>query len=154
MSRRTVPAVVLVPLLVVALMVSSSACGTIANFNGGTPPLSLPPANPPPPVAYGGVQWDIERAIKSDVSAGEKVLYAPLWLLELGLSASFDTLTLPAVWWTNLRLGWERASGGADAPTRSPRKGTSPSWGLFPDPYRPTAAEQVLNPAAGGAGPD
>jgi hypothetical protein len=148
MSRRAVPAIVLVPLLVVALVVSSSACGTIANFTGGAPVIGGPPENPPPPVAYGGVQWDLERALKSEATPGQKALIFPLWLLELGLSATLDTATLPVVWWVNARLAWERATSEPDAPVRSPRKGTSPSWGLFPGPYRLTPAEEVLNPPA------
>ena len=155
MSRRAVPAVVLVPLLVVAVVVSSSACGTFANFAGGRPPIGLPPENPPPPVAYGGVQWDIERAIKSEATPAEKLLYSPLWLLELGLSATLDTATLPVVWWVNVKLAWERAANSdLTAPIRSPGKGTTPSWGLYPDPYRPAVAEKVLNPAANGPDPD
>jgi hypothetical protein len=155
MSRRAVPAVVLVPLLVVALVVSSSACGTMANFSGGAPLIGRPPENPPPPVAYGGVQWDLERAFKSGATPGEKVLIFPLWLLELGLSATLDTATLPVVWWVNVKLGWERAANDPTAPIRSPKKGTSPSWGLFPDdPSRITPAEQVLNPPADDEEPD
>jgi hypothetical protein len=150
MPRRAVPAVVLVPLLVVALVVSSSACGTLANFTGGAPLIGPPPENPPPPVAYGGVQWDLEQAIKSEATPGERLLYSPLWLLELGLSATLDTATLPIVWWVNGKLAWERAANSdLTPPIRSPGKGTSPSWRLFPDhPYRITPAEQVLNPPA------
>lgn len=126
----------------------------MANFNGGAPLIGLRPEDPPPPVAYGGVQWDLERAIKSEATAGEKVLMLPLWLLEFGLSATLDTATLPVVWWINTRRAWERATSEPDAPIRSPKKGTSPSWGLYPDPYRPTVAEQVLNPPADDGEPD
>jgi hypothetical protein len=150
MSRRSVPVLVLAPLLVVALVISSSACGTIANFGGGALPLSRQPQDPPPPVAYGGVQWDIERGIKGEATVGEKVLWFPLWLLDLGLSTTFDTATLPIVFWINARRAWDRATGDHDPAANRPKKGTSPSWGLFPDPYRPTPAEQVLNPPPDG----
>jgi hypothetical protein len=148
MCRRSVPVLVLVPLLVVALVISSSACGTIANFGGGALPLTVQPQDPPPPVAYGGVQWDVERAVKSDASPGQKALIFPVWLLDVGLSATFDTATLPIVFWVNARRAWDRATGDADPSADRPKKGTSPSWGLFPDPYHPTPAEQVLNPPA------
>ena len=154
MCRRYVPAIVLVPLLVVALVVSSSACGTLANFNGGAPLIGLPPPDPPPPVAYGGVQWDIERAITSQAMPADKVWMFPIWLLELGLSATLDTATLPIVWWINARRAWDRSSSAQEDVPMSFKKGTSPSWGLFPDPYRLTPAEQVLNPAAADEKPD
>ena len=97
MSRRALPAIVLVPLLVVALVVSSSACGTIANFSSGNAGFGRSSDPPTPPVAYGGVQWDIERAIKSDAPIEVKALILPLWLLDLSLSATLDTATLPIV---------------------------------------------------------
>jgi hypothetical protein len=147
MSRRAIPAVVLVPLLVVALVVSTSACGTIANFNGGHVPLSLPTDPAPPPVAYGGVQWDIESAIKSKADVGTKALIFPLWLLDLTLSATFDTATLPIVFWINARRAWDR---GSDNPTfpdvARPASGEPKPRGWYPDPYKPTAAERVLTP--------
>jgi hypothetical protein len=146
MSRRAVPAIVLVPLLVVALVISSSACGTIANFGGGALPLTLRPHDPPPPVAYGGVQWDIERGIKGEATVGEKVLWFPVWLLDLSLSATLDTATLPVVFWINAREAWDRGTAEPGSPARARKRGTSPSWGLYPDPYHPTPAEQVLNP--------
>jgi hypothetical protein len=148
MSRRSVPTVILVPLLVVALVVSSSACGTMANLSCGNLVLiGPPPADPPPPVAFGGVQWDIERAIKSDATAGEKVLTFPLWFLDLSLSATLDTATLPMVFWINARRAWDRASDPTSS-LKSPPKGTSPSWGLFPDSRPGYAGKAPSSPAA------
>jgi uncharacterized protein YceK len=110
MSRRAIPAVLLVPLLVVAIVVSSSACGTIANFNEGRSGMVAPTTNPgKPPTPFGGVQWDIERAIQSKVPIEDKAIQSPLWLVELGLSACLDTATLPIVFSINLRRAWERA---------------------------------------------
>ena len=37
------------------------------------------------------------------------IFYSPLWLVDLGLSATFDTATLPVVFWINARRAWERA---------------------------------------------
>jgi hypothetical protein len=147
MSRRVVPAVVLAPLLVVAAVVSSSACGTISNFNGGQVFMSLPPDPPPPPIAYGGVQWDIERAVKSDADVGTKVLIFPLWFLDLTLSATLDTATLPVVWWINARKAWERASDNPTFPNVArPQSGEAKPRGWYPEPRPLTAAEQILNP--------
>ena len=93
MTRRAVPAVVLVPLLVVALVVSSSACGTVMNF-----------ADKGPPWPYGGVAADLQIAALYDpVHSPEKIVYAPIVLLDMGLSAVFDTATLPLVAWIQVR---------------------------------------------------
>jgi hypothetical protein len=147
MSRRAVPAVVLVPLLVVELVVSTSACGTIANFSGGKPLIGMPPDPAPPPVAYGGVQWEIESALKSDADVGTKVLIFPLWLVDLGLSATLDTATLPVVFWINARRAWDRASDNPTFPVMArPRSGEPKPLGWYPDPYKVTSAEQILNP--------
>jgi hypothetical protein len=146
MSRRAVPAVVLVPLLVVALVVSTSACGTMANFDSGQPSTGLPAGPPPPPVAYGGVQWDLERAVKSEADVGTKVLIFPVWLLELSLSATLDTATLPIVFWMNARRAWDRATADSAPPTQSRTADPARPRDLVPAPNRPTLAEQVLNP--------
>ena len=154
MSRRAVPAVVLVPLVVVALAVSSSACGTIANFTGGGGFIGMTPSESPPPVAYGGVQWDIERAVKSELDPDHKALIFPLWLLDLSLSATLDTATLPVVWWINARRAWGRANGKPECqPASEPRAGRPRSPGWYADPYKITPAEQVLTPAADGPTP-
>ena len=147
MSRRAIPAVVLVPLLVVALVVSTSACGTMANFTGDQLPLGRPADPPPPPVAYGGVQWDIASAIKSEADVGSKALIFPLWLLDLTLSAAFDTATLPVVWCMNAHRAWNRASDNPIFPNVArPASGEPKPRGWYPDPYKPTAAERVLTP--------
>ena len=147
MSRGAIPAVVLVPLLVVALVVSTSACGTIANFNGGQVPLNLPADPPPPPVAFGGVQWEIERAVNSKADVGTKALIFPLWMLDLSLSATLDTATLPIVWWVNARRAWDRASDNPTFPdVARPASGEPKPRGWYPDPYKLTAAERVLTP--------
>ena len=146
MSRRALPAVLLVPLLVVALVVSSSACGTMANFSGGVMFIGMPADPPPPPVAYGGVQWDVESAMKSEMSVGEKALILPLWLLDLSLSATLDTATLPIVFWINARKAWERMSDNPTFPMVSrPSTGEPKPRGWYPDPYKFTPAEKILN---------
>jgi hypothetical protein len=130
MPRRAIPAFVLVPLLIVALVVSTSACGTIANF-GGLPIQRMPVAydkegrilndyveTAPAPVAYGGLKFDIERVFKSDMSIDEKALISPLWVVDLAMSATLDTATLPIVFWMNLRLAWERGVEEQDGPKR------------------------------------
>jgi hypothetical protein len=66
--------------------------------------------------------------------------------LDLSLSATLDTATLPVVFWINAREAWDRGTAEPGSPARARKRGTSPSWGLYPDPYHPTPAEQVLNP--------
>src|SRR5262245_22191856 len=118
MPRRAVPAIVLVPLLIVAIVVSTSACGTIANFNGGATLLRPPDKTPLPPVPYGGVKFDIKTAVEKDIMSPDAVPVWPLWIVEVGLSATMDTVTLPAVFWVNLRLAWERAIAEQSGPSR------------------------------------
>jgi hypothetical protein len=102
MTRRAVPAVLLVPLLVVALVVSSSACGTLANFNGGT--IMGVPKDADRPLPYGGVWWDMETVVNSDRAlSADGVVFFPLWLVEVALSATLDTATLPVVGWIQIR---------------------------------------------------
>ena len=155
MTRRAIPAVVLVPLLIVALVVSTSACGTMANFSGGVPFIGIRPEPPPPPIVYGGVQWDIERAIKSDQEIYVKALILPIWLVDFSLSATLDTATLPIVFGVNAWRAMDRMTGDQPAKpaarpaTRSPRE-----WGWFPDPYRITPAESILNPPPPNEDPD
>jgi hypothetical protein len=72
----------------------------------------------PAPVPYGGVKFDIERAFKSEMDVGGKALVAPLWFVDLGMSAAFDTATLPIVFWMNLRLAYERAIEEQNGPRR------------------------------------
>jgi uncharacterized protein YceK len=88
MDRRAIPAIVLVPFLVVAIVVSSSACGTIVNF-----------ATNDPPKPYGGVMCDVNLAVTEfdPVERPGQLLVAPLFILDLGLSAALDTATLPIV---------------------------------------------------------
>jgi hypothetical protein len=122
MNRRAIPAALLAPLLIVAIVVSSSACGTLANF-GALPIQNVPSSeNPgrvhPVPVPYGGVYWDIERAIDSELPIENKVLISPLWLVDLGLSATLDTATLPIVCWLNVRTAWNQAFVDAAGPLR------------------------------------
>jgi hypothetical protein len=148
MTRRAIPAVVLVPLAIVAVVISTSACGTIANFSGGSVGLiAAPTESPPPPIAYGGVQWDIERGLKSDADIATKALIFPLWLVDLGLSATLDTLTLPVVFSVNAWKAWNRANG--ELPAVRPASATSTRRGWFPEPFelgKVTLAESILNP--------
>jgi uncharacterized protein YceK len=156
MTRRTIPAVLLIPFAIVALVVSTSACGTIANFNGGSVGwISAPSESPPPPIAYGGVQWDIERGLKSEADIGTKVLIFPLWLIDLGVSATLDTLTLPVVFSVNAWQAWNRATGEPSA--ARPASSTSTRRGWFPEPFelgKVTLAESILNPPATNEDPD
>jgi len=93
MTRRAVPAVLFVPLLVVALVVSSSACGTIANF-----------AENDPPRPFGGVVTDLEVVAKADpIETPLVVVAVPFLLLDMCLSAVLDTGTLPVVAWMQIR---------------------------------------------------
>src|SRR5262245_25261612 len=147
MSPRALPSILLVPFLVVAVVVSSSACGTFANFNGGEPPLVWNKGPDRPPVAFGGVQWDFEQAIESKSTAGEKVLILPLWLLDLSLSATLDTATLPIVFWVNARRAWERATGDfPPLPPLSPPPHESGEPGPSSILTALTPAEQLLIP--------
>ena len=88
MSRRAVPALVLVPLLVVALLVSGSACGTVGSMAG---------ASRPPPV-YGGVRVHVEDLTK-DWDAPVIAFAA----FDLPLSAAADTIVLPVTLVLNVR---------------------------------------------------
>lgn len=155
MTRRAIPAIVLVPLLIVALVISTSACGTMANFGGGVPLIGMRPDPPPPPIAYGGVQWDIERAIKSDQELYLKALIFPVWLIDFGLSATLDTVTLPVVFGVNASRAWDRMTGDVPA-TRAdrPMSGAARERGWFRDPFKPTPAESILNPPPPDDDPD
>ncbi|HKB02748.1 MAG TPA: hypothetical protein VKD90_11045 [Gemmataceae bacterium] len=89
MTRRAVPAIVLVPLFVVALVVSSSACGTFSNF-----------ASSRPPRPFGGVVADLEAVVESNpIKSPHLFLYTPIVLVEICLSTVFDAATLPLVAW-------------------------------------------------------
>jgi hypothetical protein len=118
MTHRAIPAVLLVPLLVVAIVVSSSACGTMANFNEGSVWTSRPTHVGRPPTPYGGVEWDIEEAIKTDRPIESRMLGYAFLLVDLGLSAGLDTATLPIVFWINVRHAWERAIDDQSGPKR------------------------------------
>ena len=116
MFRRAIPVALLVPLLLVAIVVSSSACGTMANFNGGR--VMGPPKSEQPPVPFGGVKWDIEAAVDKDFFTSVAVLGLPLWMVELSMSATCDTATLPIVFWINARRAWERTIDERSGPSR------------------------------------
>jgi uncharacterized protein YceK len=161
MDRRAIPAALLLPLLVVAVAVWSSACGTIANFTGGAPIIGIPPDPPPPPIAFGGVWWDIEQAIESDAPMDQKALIFPLWLVDLGLSATLDTATLPIVFWLGAKRAWLRATGDpATQPPAEPPGWSRKSTGWYPDQaaltptFTPTPAEQLLIPQPPPKDPD
>jgi uncharacterized protein YceK len=116
MIKRLLPCALLTPLTVVAIVVSSAACGTMANFNEGRYGLiaTYPDHRPKReyPVPYGGVLADIEQPNwkKSDEWTKEQVVFGtPLLLIDMGLSAVLDTATLPIVWWINLRKAYDRA---------------------------------------------
>ncbi|MSR52219.1 MAG: hypothetical protein EXS09_02890 [Gemmataceae bacterium] len=145
MTRRSVPPIVLVPLLIVAIVVSSSACGTMANFNGGVVLIGLPDPNRPP-LPYGGVLWEAEKAVKSDRSVGEKVLIFPLWLVDVGLCVGLDTVTLPLVAWFHAKRVYQRATGTEPekATISSPVPTTEDEFGIVI--VSPTAMERILNP--------
>lgn len=97
MTRRTVPVIVLVPLLIVALAVSSSACGTIMNFAGNDPPLP-----------FGGVVTDVQGVVESDpVNYPGLILITPFVFVDICLSAVFDAATLPVVGWIQIRRALE-----------------------------------------------
>ena len=145
MTRRAVPTVVLVPLLIVAIVVSTSACGTMANFNGGVGFIGIPDENRHP-LPYGGVLWDAEWAIKSETPISEKVLIFPLWLLDVGLSAGLDTVTLPLVAWFHAKRAYDRAVGNEPekAKISLPVPTTEDEFGIVI--VSPTAMERTLNP--------
>jgi uncharacterized protein YceK len=87
MPRRALPAIVLVPLLIVALVVSTSACETMLNF-----------AKNEPPAPYGGVAIDLDMAAHFDpVDKPGQIMLVPFVLLDLCISAGLDTVTLPVV---------------------------------------------------------
>lgn len=147
MTRRSVPPIVLVPLLIVAIVISSSACGTMANFNGGVALIGLPDQNRPP-LPYGGVAWNVERAVKCDEPLATRVLIFPLWLLDVGLSAGLDTLTLPFVAWFHAKRIYNRELGVEAVPegvlTEIPHSSgvEQPRFNLA----APTSAERALTP--------
>jgi hypothetical protein len=119
MTRRVMPAIVLVPLLVVALVVSSSACGTMANFNGGA--ILGPPKDADRPLPYGGVLWDVEALANADgVVSPEGIALLPVWLIEVGLSATLDTATLPVVAWVQIRRALESPTPQEQPPVSGP----------------------------------
>lgn len=140
MSRRAVPTVLLLPLLAVAVVVSSSACGTLANFNNGVS-FGIPERERPA-VPYGGVMLDLEAAARSKADLSAKVLIFPLWLTDLGLSAAFDTLTLPAAVWIDVKRAYERATG-----EPRPYPDIKPKW------LRPQAADPEPAPPETSAPP-
>jgi hypothetical protein len=112
MTRRAVPVIVLVPLLVVALAVSSSACGTIMNFAGTDPPLP-----------FGGVVSDVQGFVEYDpVKNPGLILITPFVLVDICLSAVFDAATLPVVGWMQIRAALESPT----PPGRPPVSGPLP----------------------------
>lgn len=136
---------VLVPLLIVAIVVSTSACGTMANFNNGVVWMNLPERERPP-LPYGGVLWDVERAVDSEADLPTKVLIFPIWLVEVGMSATLDTVTLPIALWISAKRAWNRAIG---EPTAFPhiepkRKPWEKRINLAPA-SEPLPAERILN---------
>ena len=146
MNRRAIPAVLLVPLMVVALVVSTAACGTMANFNNGVPLIGMPERERPP-LPYGGVLWDVERAIESEVDVPTKVLILPIWLLDVGMSATLDTATLPITLWLSTKRAWTRATG---EPTPYPHIEPKRKLGIDLEPVAPASeplpVERILNP--------
>jgi uncharacterized protein YceK len=110
MSLRALPAVLLVPLLVVALVISSSACGTFGNLSNDKP------------IPYGGVIQDAETVVDKP----QILAFAPFVLIELGLSTCLDTATLP---YTFLKLLQRavRETKEAQAPPDSTSESHSPS---------------------------
>lgn len=96
MSRRTVPVVFLLPLLALALLVSSSACGTVGSMIRSRPDRDGRPAPPPPP--YSGVVEDVSAVWESKASDN-----VALVLFDLPLSATADTALLPVTLFLNIR---------------------------------------------------
>lgn len=133
MTARAVPAIVLVPLLIVAIVVTTSACGTLANLNGGGGMFNGK-AVAPIPLPYGGVATDVKWAI-------EKPSNIPFAAIDLLLSAVADTFTLPIVLVSDVRELGDWISGrdeaaippdtGSPSPPRAESRPPVPSG---PDP--------------------
>src|SRR6187431_2377211 len=94
MTARALPAFVLTPLLIVAIVVSSSACGTLANMTGGGTFSGRPVTTYPIP--YGGAASDVNWAIK-------KPSAIPILAIDFCLSIVADTFTLPWVVLADIR---------------------------------------------------
>ena len=94
--KRMLP-ILLTPLLVVALLVSSSACGTIGNFSSAE---TQPNGHPLPPRAFGGVTDDLQEIVRPapvpDFNKLRPIIRACI-VLDICLSAVGDTVTLPFV---------------------------------------------------------
>ena len=94
--KRTLP-ILLTPLLVVALLVSSSACGTIGKFSSSE---TQPNGRPLPPRAFGGVADDFQGIVQPapvpDYYGLNPIIRACL-VIDICLSAVGDTVTLPFV---------------------------------------------------------
>ena len=91
--KRMLP-ILLTPLLVVALLVSSSACGTITNFSG--PLIRREAYVDVPPRPFGGVFADVGVLTDRELIENRPGLI-PLIVLDICLSAVGDTVTLPFV---------------------------------------------------------
>ena len=95
MTARALPACVLVPLLIVAIVVSTSACGTIASMLN---PPAVTPDQPDVAPIYGGVRAHVNDL---SVTPDEKAIFAAAFDLPLCVVA--DTLLLPATVFLNVR---------------------------------------------------
>lgn len=112
MTGRAIPAIVLVPFLAVAIVVSASACGTMVNFGGGRGLNG--PSDHQYPLPYGGVVLDVKWGI-------EKPSAIPVIFCDLVLSTIGDTLTIPFVpVWYIRELIYSDASESKPAATMSP----------------------------------
>lgn len=107
MFKRLLSGAILTPLTVVALVVSSSACGTIMNFSGGGPHTFSGdhPDRTGVPIPYGGVRADLltpnwEHA--DHWKLDDIALVGPILALDISLSFVLDTITLPLVVWINI----------------------------------------------------
>jgi hypothetical protein len=110
MTRRAVPAIIFVPLAVVALVVSSSACGTIYNFVDNDPPRP-----------YGGVMTDLRGVAESDpIERPGVIVAAPFVLMDICLSLVFDSATLPVVAWIQVRRALESPTPQGRPPVSGP----------------------------------
>jgi uncharacterized protein YceK len=107
MTARAVPAVLLVPLLIVAIVISSSACGTLANLDGGGG-MFMSKSVAPIPLPYGGVANDVKWSI-------EKPSAIPFAAFDLCLSLIADTFTLPIVVVADIRVLSDWIAGRDDA---------------------------------------
>jgi hypothetical protein len=103
MRIRTTFGVLAFPLFLVAVVISSSACGTLRNINSDQP---LP---------LGGLIDDADSIYSTAKKAKpdlDTAVLAPLFVagftLEVGLSAVGDVVTLPWVIWMNAKAGWSQ----------------------------------------------